>query len=251
MKGSMSADLSTGIEHRPWPMPARPWVMRMNWEQLAFLHWRVAPELVERLLPSGLELDTFDGAAWIGVVPFLMTDVGARGLPGFPTTARFLELNVRTYVIRNGKPGVWFFSLDAESWLAVRAARAGFHLPYFDADMDASFAPDVVYRSRRTHANSPSANFRAIYRPVGDVFHSSPGSVEHWLTERYCLYAGDSAGSIRSGEIHHQPWPLQRAEVDVRENSMGDQIGIELRAQPDNVLFARRLPVIAWPLTRT
>jgi uncharacterized protein YqjF (DUF2071 family) len=109
----------------------------------------------------------------------------------------------------------------------------------------------VAYRSRRTHANSPSANFRAIYRPVGDVFHSLPGSVEHWLTERYSLYAGDPAGSIRCGEIHHQPWPLQRAEVDVRENSMGDQIGIELRAQPDNVLFARRLPVIAWPLTRT
>ncbi len=224
--------------------------MRMAWEKLAFLHWRIPAENLRPLIPADLELDTFDGSAWLAVVPFEMNDVGARGLPGLPTTNRFLELNVRTYVKLNGKSGVWFFSLDAESWLSVRGARMGFHLPYFDAEMRMSEGADVAYYSRRTHDGAAPAKFRAIYQPSGDVFTAQPGSLEHWLAERYCLYTADGEGRIYCGEIHHGPWPLQSAAVETRENTMGRQIGIELNARPDHVLYAEQIKVVAWSLVR-
>lgn len=213
---SMSSRLLNQIDHRPWPLPRGPWVMRMTWEHLAFLHWRVPAPLIQGLVPSGLELETWDGSAWIGIVPCLMS--GVRGLPKIPPTNCFPELKLRTYVSCGGKPGVFFFSLDAASWLAVRGARLGFHLPYFDADMDVSVREDVAYRSCRTHAGAPPGNFRAIYRPTSEVWTSEAGSLEHWLTARYCLYSARSDGAIFRGEIHHVPWPLQNAEVTIREN---------------------------------
>ncbi|MGB0581099.1 MAG: YqjF family protein [Limisphaerales bacterium] len=222
----------------------------MTWEHLAFLHWRVPRATITPYLPDGLKLDTFKGSAWIGIVPFLMSNVRARGLSGIPTTSEFLELNLRTYVTRDGKPGVWFFSLDAASWLCVRAARIGFQLPYFDADMDASFRDDVAYRSRRTHRDAPPARFRVRYRPAGPVFQSSSGSLEHWLTERYCLYSADRCGRVYRGEIHHRPWPLQACEATVEENTMGTLIGHEFDRPPESVLYARTLQVPAWPIRR-
>ena len=220
--------------------------MRMNWEHLAFAHWRVKPEVMRRLVPEVLEMDLFDGTAWIGVVPFEMTGVRAHGLPGIPPTNRFLELNLRTYVVKNGRPGVFFFSLDAECWLAVRGARLGFHLPYFDADMDMSIGDDIAYRSRRTHRGAKDGSLRAIYQPVDGPFLSKPGSLEHWLTERYCLYSARTDGALFRGEVHHRQWPLQRARMEIRENSLGDLIGLELGSPPASVLFSRRVEVVAW-----
>jgi uncharacterized protein YqjF (DUF2071 family) len=123
----------TRTDHRPWTMSAVPWVVFMCWRDLLFAHWPVPAEKLQSLLPSGLELDTWDGQGWIGVVPFRMTDVGPRLMPPIPGVSSFSELNVRTYVTVGGKPGVWFFSLDADSIVAVRAARWGLHLPYCDA----------------------------------------------------------------------------------------------------------------------
>lgn len=231
-------------------MPTRPWVMRMCWEHLAFMHWRVDAENLRSQLPAGLELDTFDGDAWLGVVPFSMTGVAPRGLPELPPSNRFLELNLRTYVRCQGRPGVWFFSLDAESRLAVRGARTLFHLPYFDADMDLSVGEDIAYRSRRTHRGSIPGRFRALYRPTGEVRCSDEGGLEHWLTERYCLYSCDSRGRVFRGDIHHEPWPLQAAACEIRENSLGDLAGVRLTTTPDAVHFAKRLPVVAWALER-
>jgi len=128
-------DLLERTDLRPWPVPARRWSITMCWRDLLFMHWRLPPELIAALVPPELELDTFDGAAWIGVVPFRMTDVGLRHLGRMPWVSSFAELNVRTYVKGGGKAGVWFFSLDAASRIAVRVARARFHLPYFDARM--------------------------------------------------------------------------------------------------------------------
>lgn len=224
--------------------------MGMSWEHLAFIHWRIEPEAMRPLLPPCLELDTFDGSAWLGVVPFLMNRVRARCLPPFPGTHRFLEMNLRTYVRNRDRPGVWFFSLDATSWLAVRGARLGFHLPYFDARMSASFGDTVSYASRRTHARAIPGAFRADYRPTGPVFQSQPGTLEHWLTERYCLYAA-KGDTLYRGEIHHLPWPLQPAEVSIRENSLGDLVGLDLSYPPESVLFSRRLDVVAWLVRQT
>src|SRR6056297_2999786 len=140
-----------GRTDRTWPLPRQPWVMRMTWSELLFAHWPVEPELVAEHLPAGVTLDTRDGKAWVGVVPFLMSNIAPRWVPPIPGLSRFLELNVRTYVSVDGKPGVWFFSLDAESKVAVRVARATFNLPYMDATMSINRRHDgsIAYKSHR------------------------------------------------------------------------------------------------------
>jgi uncharacterized protein len=218
----------TEIAHRPWPIPPAPWIMAQSWHDLLFAHWPIdAARLrtLRPLIPAALEIDTFDGEAWIGVVPFRMSGVRLRGTPALPTLSAFPELNVRTYVKRDGKPGVWFFSLDAANAIAVSVARAWFHLPYFNARMCCESRNSwIEYTSERTHrssAKSPiQAKLRARYRPTGEIFRAQPGSLEHFLTERYSLYATDSKGQIKRGEIHHAPWQLQQAQAEFRENTM-------------------------------
>jgi uncharacterized protein YqjF (DUF2071 family) len=225
--------------------------MAMTWHDLLFAHWPVAAAALRPLVPAALEVDTFDGAAWIGVVPFRMSGVRVRGTPALPGPGAFAELNVRTYVKGGTKPGVWFFSLDAASRVAVRAARRWFHLPYFDASMScAADGDDVVYRSRRTHAGAPPAEFAARYGPSGPESRATPGSLDRWLTERYCLYAADPGGTLLRGEIHHAPWPLQAAHAEIDVNSMADAAGVLLPAVPPRLLFARRLDVIGWSSER-
>lgn len=226
--------------------------MRMTWSQLLFAHWRVEPDLVRKHLPTGLELDTYQGSAWVGVVPFLMSDVAPRCCPAVPGLSKFLELNVRTYVTKDGKPGVWFFSLDAESMIAVRAARVTFNLPYMDADM-ALHQPDALsaiqYDSKRTHRKEPSVNFRGSYQAEGESFHAQPETLEHWLTARYCLYSGNKKGELFRGEIDHPPWTLRNAKCEIQENTMGNPFGFDFTAPP-NLLYADTLRVRAWWATR-
>ncbi len=237
------------VQHRPYPISARPWVMRMVWHDLLFAHWPVPAETLRPLIPDRLELDTFDGTAWLGVVPFGMRDVSLRGILAFSWVSRFLELNVRTYVKAGGRAGVWFFSLDAEQPLAVRAARLAFHLPYMDAQMRLGRDGDwIAYSSRRTHHNQPPALFSGRYRPTSSVYAAQPGSLESWLTERYCLYSADRAGRVYRGEIHHAPWPLQRAEAVIDQNTMTNGLGFTLEGSPTHLHFARELPVVAWLL---
>jgi len=221
----------------------------MSWEQLAFLHWRVDRDAVAARIPEGLELDCFDGDAWVGVVPFLMNDVHARGLPQIPPANRFLELNLRTYVVHDGKPGVWFFSLDAASRLAVWGGRTFFHLPYFNARMQARLEPPIEYASRRVHRGAAAGEFVATYEPTGEVFRAQAGSLEHWLTERYCLYSANR-GRLWRGDVHHAPWPLQPARATIGTNTLGDLAGLDLAGSPESVLFAARIDVVAWTLTR-
>ncbi len=229
----------------------RPWVMGMTWLNLAFLHWRVSAATLEHLIPAGLMLQTFDGSAWLGVVPFRMAGVHAKGLPPIPGTADFLELNVRTYVTDGVRPGVWFFSLDCQNKLAVRGARGAFHLPYMDAQMGESRDGATIHHSsRRTHMGEPRADFEATYQPVGESFTSRPGSLEHWLTERYCLYSADAGGNVYRGEINHAPWTLQPATCEIAVNTMAAPLELSLPAQPDLAHFAARLEVKAWLLTR-
>ncbi len=230
---------------------SRPWVMGMTWSDLAFLHWRMPREVLQPFIPNGLTLQSFDGSAWLGVVPFRMANVRVRGLPPVPGTANFLELNLRTYVTDGTRPGVWFFSLDAENPLAVRGARAGFHLPYMDARMSSVRRGAIhEYRSWRTHRGEPEAEFAARYEPTGSVFQSVPGTLEHWLTERYCLYSADRSGRVYRGEIRHTPWPLQPARAEITANTLAAPFGVSLSLTPDLIHFAARLEVTAWPIAR-
>ncbi|HMC57503.1 MAG TPA: DUF2071 domain-containing protein, partial [Gemmatimonadaceae bacterium] len=177
----------------------------MRWVDLAFMHWRVDASVLRPLIPAALEIDTFDGSAWVGVTPFRMSDVHPVALPPIPTARNFPELNVRTYVRRGAASGVWFFSLDAASQLAVFGARAIVGLPYFHASMlERRVGNDIHYESVRTgHHNAP-AELRARYRPTGDVFHSAPGSLEHFLTERYSLFS-ERMGRLLRVDIEHVP----------------------------------------------
>jgi uncharacterized protein YqjF (DUF2071 family) len=232
-------------DHRPWPLPETSWVMGQTWDELLFAHWRAPADVLRSHLPEGLELDLFEDEAWIGVTPFRVTGLRARGLPPIPLLSSFLEVNTRTYVTAGGKPGIWFFSLDAASDLAVEAARRGYKLPYFRADMRAEWREGrLEYESRRR--GRERAALRVRYRPAGDVLDTDPRSLAHFLTERYCLYTEDS-GRLRLAEIHHEPWPLQPAEAEIVENTL-PPAGIELLDDEPLLHFSARQDVVIWPL---
>jgi uncharacterized protein len=233
--------------HRPWPLPAGPWIMAQSWHDLLFVHWPIDAALVRPLIPGPLEIDMLDGRAWIAVVPFRMSGVRLRGAPALPWLSAFPELNVRTYVVAEGKPGVWFFSLDAQNPVAVAIARAWFHLPYFRAAMCCGNRDGRIhYQSTRTHRGARPGMLQADYRPVGEIFEAQPGTLEHFLTERYCLYSVNSRGQILRGEIHHQPWPLQIAEANFPQNSMTEGAGIAMPSGKPLLHFARRQDVVVW-----
>ena len=246
--GGLAMDLPNA-SHRPWPLPHRPWVMAMQWHDLLFMHWPVPPAVLRPLIPPALALETFDGAAWLGVTPFRMAGTRPRLVPPLPWLSAFPELNVRTYVTAEGKPGVWFFSLDAANPLAVRGARALFHLPYYDAAMEVEKDDHGVrYTSTRTHRGTLGATFTGGYRPCGPVTPAVVDSLEYWLTERYCLYTTDRRCWVWRGNIHHARWPLQPAEADIVCNTMANQLRLRLPPRAPLLHFAKRLDVVAWPL---
>ncbi len=220
--------------------------MRQSWHDLLFAHWPVPARALRALVPPSLAIQEFDGTSWVGVVPFRMSGVMVRPLPDLPGVSAFPELNLRLYVERDGKPGVWFVSLDATNALAVWAARRFFDLPYFRADMTTRPVDDgerIHYVCRRRDAG---VRFEGTYGPTSDVHRAQPGTIEHFLTERYCLYAQTRDGGIRRTNIHHRPWPLQAATAQIDENTVGDAQGIALPGAPALLHFSRQLDVVVW-----
>lgn len=242
----MSLSFLDETAHRPWPLPSRRWVQVQEWHDLLFAHWPLEPAKLVDLLPKELELDTRDGQAWVGVVPFRMVGVRLRGMPALPRLSAFPELNVRTYVRHEGRPGVWFFSLDAASTLAVRVARAWYGLPYFHARMMCEERRGTwFYASERDGGGKP-ASFRGWYRPTAPAEPAAPGSLEHFLVERYCLFTRGSHGRIQSADIHHRPWQLAPARAELAENTMAAAAGIELPTTAPLLHFSPSLRVVAW-----
>jgi uncharacterized protein len=236
------------VEHRAWPVPDKPWLMGQTWEHLLFAHWPLRPDAVRALVPSQLSLDTFDGAAWLAVTPFIIRGLHLRRTPPIPGLSSFAEINVRTYVAAADKPGIYFLSLDASSRFAVASARRSYLLPYFLAEIVARrFDAAVEYRSRRKSSDGAPAIFEASYGPRGDPYEASPGTLDHFLAERYCLYTLDDADRLWRAQIHHPPWRLQSAAAEIRRNTMPDPHELHLDGEP--VLhFARRQDVVIWPL---
>ncbi len=210
------------MNQRPGGFP----VMYQNWGKLLFMHWRIDEKLLRRLIPDALEIDTFDGSAWIGVIPFTMWGIRASFLPPIPGTSAFHELNVRTYVSFDGEAGVWFFSLDAANSLAVWAARKFYGLPYFNAQMTLEQDGNrIQYSSTRADRRGAAAHLRTTWT-VGDPLPaSSPSSLEFFLTERYCLYT-ERGDKILRARIHHQPWRLQKAELTSLNSTMIESHGL-------------------------
>lgn len=237
---------SVSVDNNP-----KGWIMRQTWHNLLFAHWPVDYAKLRRLVPACLELETYEGQAWLAVVPFHMSGIALRGLPAMPVASRFAELNVRTYVTVNGQPGVYFFSLDAASPVAVAAARSWYHLPYFNAKMTVEVEGDKVnYYSKRTHRNYPSGELDVSYQPTGPVYKSQSGTLENWLTERYCLYSVDRRGRVYRGNIQHQPWSLQPAQAEFRVNSVAQSHSIELPTSEPLLHYTRRLDMVAWNIRR-
>jgi uncharacterized protein len=225
--------------------------MAQSWHDLLFAHWRVDAALLRPHIPAALQIDAFEGQAWIAVVPFRMSGVRLRWTPALAWLSAFPEMNVRTYVSGESKPGVWFFSLDARNPAAVAIARAWFHLPYFRAQMNCEERDSWIhYRSERTHPRAPVGTLEGRYQPAGEIFEPKPRTLEHFLTERYCLYAAGSRGQIYRGEIHHPPWRLQAAEAEFARNSMVEAAGLALPSHEPLLHFARRQDMVAWPPQR-
>lgn len=228
---------------------AAPWSLFMRWHDLLFAHWPISPSALRPLIPSALELDTLDGTAWLGLVPFRMAGIRHRRVPAVPGFRAFPELNVRTYVTRGGRPGVWFFSLDAAHAIAAATGRWTYHLPYFWARIRcARDGAGVAYDCRRIAARG-EVRLRCRYRPIGPPAPAKPATLDHFLTERYSLYSIGRGGRLFRAEIEHAPWPLQPAEWQVEENTMTAPLGIDLPGAPPRLLFARKLEVVAGRLT--
>ena len=234
------------LAHRPWPLPDGSWLQGQTWCDLLFAHWRVPADQLRRVMPETLppHLDE-DGSAWLGVTPVAVRGLRLRGTPPLPGVSHFPELNVRTYVELDGKPGIYFFSLDAARRAAVFAARRTYRLPYFHARMRAEkVGARVDYESERTDSSGAPARFRGSYAPAGA---RTDDPLARWLAERYCAYTVDERLRPLRVEIHHPPWPLQPAEGELEAQGMADQIGVRLEGEP-LLHFSARQDTLLWPL---
>lgn len=232
------------IRERPEGQP----LMHQTWGKLLFMHWRIEERELRPLIPEQLEIDTFDGTAWIGIIPFTMWDIRALPpyVPPVPGLSSAHELNVRTYVHYDRVPGVWFFSLDCNSMAAVLAARTFYHLPYYDADIDLNQrAKRIDYSLKRT--NDPPARFKGSWDIGETVPFSHPDSLEFFLTERYCLYA-EHDDELYRARIFHQPWPLQKASMNSYRSTMIEALGVKPLPGDPVLNYADEIDVEIWPI---
>ena len=239
--------------HKPRPLPSGRWLMRQRWNDLLFAHWPVPAASIAPLVPEGLQVDTFQGSAWLGVMPFWMDRIKVRGIPPIPGARSFPDLSLRTYVReeKTGTPGVYCLSLDASNLLAVAAGHAFYHLPYHWAEMrlEQRTEREFSFFSRRRFASRPVA-FKARYRglgPTSKLAESCPGTLEYFLMERCCLFSRNQAGQPIRANLHHISWPLEEAEAEIEQNDLAAAIGIQLPDVEPVLYYSRRLAVYVWP----
>ncbi|GGN14768.1 YqjF family protein [Halarchaeum nitratireducens] len=219
-------------------------VISMDWRDVCVASYAVDPDVVAATLPDGVAVDTYDGDAYLSVVPFVMGDVRPYKFPRFvgPT---FGELNLRTYVTGDAGPGIYFYNLDATDRLGVAIARATFRLPYYDASQRIVKRGDTVeFESERTHTGVPPCEFDADYTPIGDPEPAEPGSLTEFLLERYRFYV-EGRGTLLRGEIEHEPWRVQEATYDVRENDLFTVNGFETPDRDPHVAYSPGVEVAA------
>ena len=232
--------------HRPYPPPKSAWIMAQSWHDVLFAHWTVPVDNVKRALPRQLPLDTYDGQAWISIVAFNVKGFRPRGLPPIPRLSYFPQINVRTYVTLDGKLGIYTFSLDVNNPLAVIGAQSVFYLPYFLADVKLIEQGSRFRFTSKRKGGAQNAVFDAYYASTAEAVPNDHGSLAYWLAERYCLYSVDKTERVYRTEIHHPPWPLQVAEVDIQTNTLTTAAGISSPESAPLFHYAGRQDVILW-----
>ncbi|HLY42534.1 MAG TPA: DUF2071 domain-containing protein [Terracidiphilus sp.] len=246
-------EIKVRTSQRPRPLPPGRWAMTQRWNDLLFAHWQAPVAQIAKLLPDGLQVDTFQGVAWLGVVPFWMDRIKVRGMPSIPGARSSPELNLRTYVrdSHTGTQGVYFFSLDGANLMAVATARFFYHLPYYWAKMqiEQRSEREFEFYSQRRFASRPVV-FQARYRGLGPtrrLAENRAGSLEYFLTERYYLFTTNRAREVVRACVHHVPWPLEDAQAEIERNDLAEAMGIELPAQEPVLHYSRRLAIYLWP----
>ncbi|MGM0899512.1 MAG: YqjF family protein [Bacillota bacterium] len=235
--------------HRLWPLPRLPWVMKQIWENVLFAHYPVKLETLRKLVPEKLPLDTFNGLAWVGIVAVHISNIRLRGLPPIPGITHFSQVNVRTYVTLDGKPGVYFFSLDAGNRLAVETAKIVGNLPYKYSEVAMESTQSNIHfeSSRKTGDN---ANLVFNFKPISKPFHPAKESFEEWVAERYCLYTFSKTGKTLRGDILHLPWLLQQVQAEFYENTLLSSLNIQPESNPPILHYSRQKDVRFWPMVR-
>jgi uncharacterized protein len=256
-----AGSLLYAVEHRPWPPPDSQWLFSQSANKMLLAHFAVDPPALRRLVPEALTLELYDGVAWLTISPQYTSYLRPSGVPPLPGLSFFPQVSVRTYVTAEERPGTYYFSVDAASRSAVWCARVLLRMPCWPAKIEmahGAFGPDeefnslggpaIRFRSRRLRgpaASGGTARFDVAYAAEGHAARARPGSLDEFLTERYCVYLWNGRRLYRS-EIHHQPWPLQRAIVELRENNLAEPLGLALPAQPDLCHFADCNKMLAW-----
>lgn len=225
--------------------PRLPWVMRQTWSNILFAHFPIKREVLEKLVPKALALDTYQGVGWVSIVPVHMSHVRGRNLPSVPGLSRYPGYNIRTYVTVNGKPGVYFFRLDAANWPAVMLARTFYRLPYYNANINMKSQGDFInFRSK-----GPDLSFSCRYKPMNVPARAEKGSLDEWLVERYSLYTLSKKGEPLRCDILHEPWFIQSAEVEIHPEPILSYLQIEAESMDPIFHFSKRKDVCMWPLT--
>lgn len=239
----------TKTKHRPWPLPSGAWRWRQSWNDLLFVHYQCPKEKLHDLVPKSLTIQEFEGICWIGIIPLKMQKVMMRPLPDLPGISNFLELNVRIYVEYKGKPGVYFLSLDATNPLAVWFGKNLFHLPYRHADMEFKKENNNNFFHSRRKEGKDQSEFSLSYSSNSEIFEAKLGSLEYFLTERYCFYTQTSGGLFR-GNNHHYPWTLQKARSQILSNSILRNFDIQIPNTEPHLLYSKGVDVVLWNLEK-
>ncbi|MFD0770574.1 YqjF family protein [Bacillus sp. CGMCC 1.60114] len=244
-------NLLNDIIHRPFPISSKKWIMRQTWRNVFFLHWPIRPEALRPHIPAPLQMDTFDHYAWLGIVAFVMGGIYPRNFPFISITPRFSEVNVRTYVQYDGKPGVYFLSLDVQNWASYTIAKRWYRLPYYPAQISFQNEDKTIHcQSIRKGKINTQIAFNGSFIPSPEVNFANTGTIDHWLTERYCLYSADKRGNIYCGEIHHSPWPLQKIETEIGMNTLFSPFHSGLSKEKPISHFSKGIDSLIWNIKR-
>ncbi|KKI92857.1 hypothetical protein WQ54_06630 [Bacillus sp. SA1-12] len=244
-------NLLNDIIHRPFPLPSKKYIMRQTWRNLLFLHWPIPIEKLRPHIPSALQIDTFNGSAWLGIILFVIDGIFPFGVSSLSLTPRFPEINVRTYVKCNGKPGIYFMSIDVGNWASLKIAKKWYRLPYHSAEISFRKEGQTFHcQSRRKGYEHTPIVFKSKYVPISGVYFPKEGTLDHWLTERYCLFSSHNGINIYCGEIHHRPWPLQKAEIELGINTLFTPYQFDLSGVNPIAHFSTGVDSLMWNIKK-